>query len=79
MFYFLLAFSAVPQPAWPHSFISNFTENFKADSFSKNSTGFYALDLGFDGGKGAQRSTAATGRTQTAASSTLAPRARSSP
>ena len=50
----LLALSAAPQPSWPNSFISNFTENFKADSFSKNSTGFYALDLGFDGGKGAQ-------------------------
>ena len=50
----LLTALAAPQPNWPNSFIANFTENFKADGFRQNSTGFYALDLGFDGGKGAQ-------------------------
>eukprot|EP00746_Dinoflagellata_sp_MGD_P141145 gnl/MRDRNA2_/MRDRNA2_74307_c0_seq1.p1 gnl/MRDRNA2_/MRDRNA2_74307_c0~~gnl/MRDRNA2_/MRDRNA2_74307_c0_seq1.p1 ORF type:complete len:238 (+),score=26.24 gnl/MRDRNA2_/MRDRNA2_74307_c0_seq1:66-779(+) len=41
-----------PQAVWPPVFFANFTETFVKDG--RNSTGYYALDLTFNGSKGAQ-------------------------
>ena len=48
------ALGADPKPNWPSAFFANFTENFARTGFAVNSTGYYALDLTANGGKGAQ-------------------------
>ena len=48
------AMSADPQPNWPSSFFANFTHEDFPKAGTSNGTGYYALDLGYDNGKGAQ-------------------------
>jgi hypothetical protein len=52
----LLASTALavdPTPKWPDSFFANFTETHLGPAKS-NGTGWFALDLTYNGGKGAQ-------------------------
>ena len=45
--------AAAPEPFWPSVFFANFSEQHVTVA-TDSDIGFYALDLGFDGGKGAQ-------------------------
>ena len=44
---------SAPKPVWPSVFFANFSEQHVTVA-TDSDVGYYALDLGFDGGKGAQ-------------------------